>query len=60
VFCIHGNKFGVARCCDDLWPTSDPAIEGETTDDKAPLVENEVTGRMTQRQRSQDGGEVIS
>ena len=20
VFCIHGNKFGVARCCEDLSP----------------------------------------
>ena len=29
VFCIHGNKFGVARCCEDLSP--DHVHEGPVT-----------------------------
>ena len=28
IFCVHGNKYGVARCCDDL--------QGEKNDDFNP------------------------
>ena len=32
VFCIHGNKFGVARCCEDLSPDHiHPDHEGPTS-----------------------------
>ena len=55
-FCIHGNKVGVAYCCDDLWPTADQ-VNDTTTDDKAPLVDNNETNqKRLQRNRSVDAG----
>lgn len=57
VFCIHGNKFGVAHCCDDLWPTSDN--DAHTDDDKSPLVEASDEQRKQHRHASQDAGKVL-
>jgi hypothetical protein len=64
VFCIHGNKFGVANCCEDLWPISGSGHAhvandvNHVVDDKAPLISSDDDeGRHQQdRQNSQDAG----
>ena len=64
VFCIHGNKFGVANCCEDLWPISGSghaaADLNHVVDDKAPLVtSDDDEGHQHERQSSQDPGKCI-
>jgi hypothetical protein len=55
VFCIHGNKFGIARCCDDLVPGQDH-VHG--TGDGGGTLEDLVTGQDDQHHGSSSGNFV--